>query len=134
MIAFHRVCWRFFTIISLAAACGGRAHVTVVATQPAPAAKPLVDPVIALDSRNRTGTLKNGLRYVFTGNVYDEAGGSTYCHQCGQKLIGRDWYRLTAWNLTADGACNRCGTPVAGVFDAEPGTWGSRRLPVRMGR
>ncbi len=84
-------------------------------------------------TRARAIALENGLHYVFTGNVYDETGGSTYCHQCGQRLIGRDWYRLTAWNLTADGACNRCGAAVAGVFDAEPGTWGSRRLPVRMG-
>ena len=84
-------------------------------------------------SRARRIALENGLRYVYTGNVYDEAGGSTYCHQCGQKLIGRDWYRLTAWNLTADGRCNRCGTLLPGVFDAAPGTWGSRRLPVRLG-
>ncbi len=84
-------------------------------------------------TRARKIALENGLRYVFTGNVYDEAGGSTYCHQCGQTLIGRDWYRLTAWNLTPDGRCNRCGAAVSGVFDAEPGRWGSRRLPVRMG-
>jgi len=84
-------------------------------------------------SRARHIAMENGLRYVYTGNVYDEAGGSTYCHWCGQKLIGRDWYRLTAWNLTPDGRCNRCGTALPGVFDAEPGTWGARRLPVRMG-
>jgi len=76
--------------------------------------------------------LKNGLRYVYTGNVHDEAGGSTYCHQCGQKLIGRDWYILTTWNLTDDGRCNDCGTLCAGVFDESPGSWGSRRLPVRL--
>ncbi len=84
-------------------------------------------------SRARQIAMENGLRYVYTGNVYDEAGGSTYCHRCGQKLIGRNWYRLTAWNLTADGRCNRCGEPLPGVFDAEPGTWGARRLPIRMG-
>ncbi|HET8579421.1 MAG TPA: AmmeMemoRadiSam system radical SAM enzyme, partial [Nitrospiraceae bacterium] len=33
--------------------------------------------------------IKNGLRYAYTGNVHDEEGGSTYCHQCGQKLVGR---------------------------------------------
>ena len=35
------------------------------------------------------------MRYVYTGNVHDEEGGSTYCHQCGEKLIGSDWYVLS---------------------------------------
>ena len=77
--------------------------------------------------------LKNGLRYVYTGNVHDDVGGATYCHACGQKLIGRDWYELSDWNLTADGKCTRCGTACAGVFDARPGTWGARRQAVRLG-
>ena len=76
--------------------------------------------------------IKNGLRYVYTGNVHDEEGSSTYCHACGQKLIGRDWYTLTAWNLTDDGRCRTCGTPCAGVFDGKPGNWGPRRLPVQL--
>jgi pyruvate formate lyase activating enzyme len=73
-----------------------------------------------------------GLRYVYTGNVHDEAGASTYCHACGERLIGRDWYELTAWNLDAHGGCARCGTRCAGVFDAQPGSWGSKRMPVRL--
>ncbi len=36
------------------------------------------------------------LRYVFTGNTHDEAGQSTYCYACKTRLIGRDWYDLTA--------------------------------------
>ncbi|HEX7044649.1 MAG TPA: AmmeMemoRadiSam system radical SAM enzyme [Burkholderiales bacterium] len=74
-----------------------------------------------------------GMRHVYTGNVHDERGGSTYCHRCGTRLIGRDWYVLTAWNLV-DGRCAACGTPVPGVFEAQPGNWGSRRLPVRLAR
>jgi pyruvate formate lyase activating enzyme len=58
--------------------------------------------------------------------------GSTYCHGCGARLIGRDWYEITAWTLTADGRCQSCGTPCAGVFDGRPGRWGARRLPVRL--
>ncbi|MFQ5399737.1 MAG: AmmeMemoRadiSam system radical SAM enzyme [Anaerolineae bacterium] len=76
--------------------------------------------------------LKNGVRYAYTGNVYDEQGGSTYCHQCGEKLIGRDWYRLTRWRLTEDGRCASCGTPCPGVFENKPGNWGARRRPVRL--
>ena len=83
-------------------------------------------------SRARRIAMKNGIRYAYTGNVHDERGNSTYCHQCGQKLIGRDWYSLGVWNLTADGHCNACGTLCAGVFEAQPGTWGGRRRPVRL--
>ncbi|HEY4594799.1 MAG TPA: AmmeMemoRadiSam system radical SAM enzyme [Thermoanaerobaculia bacterium] len=83
-------------------------------------------------TRARRIALANGLRYAYTGNVHDEDGGSTACHVCGERLIGRDWFELTAWNLTPDGACASCGTPCAGRFQAAPGTWGSRRLPVRL--
>ena len=76
--------------------------------------------------------VRNGLRYVYTGNVHDPNGGSTYCHGCGERLIERDWYRLGAWRLTADGRCARCGVPCAGRFDATPGAWGARRMPVRL--
>jgi pyruvate formate lyase activating enzyme len=83
-------------------------------------------------SRARTIALSNGVRYAYTGNVHDEAGGSTRCHACGERLIGRDWYTLTAWNLTDDGRCRKCGAACAGVFDGPPGGWGARRLPVRL--
>jgi len=83
-------------------------------------------------TRARRIAMNNGIRYVYTGNVHDEDGGSTYCHQCGNRLIGRNWYVLTDWHLTADGRCDRCGTPCAGVFEAGPGHWGARRLPVRL--
>jgi pyruvate formate lyase activating enzyme len=82
-------------------------------------------------TRARGIVLKNGIRYAYTGNVFDEAGQSTYCHGCGAVLIRRNWYVLSGWQLTGDGACTRCGTRCAGVFeDAGPGRWGARRLPV----
>jgi len=62
-----------------------------------------------------------GLRYVYTGNISDEPSQSTWCHACGARLIGRDWYDLTAWHLTRDGRCATCGTPCAGVFEGRPG-------------
>jgi len=83
-------------------------------------------------TRAREIAMKNGVRYAYTGNVHDETGGSTYCHHCGQKLIGRDWFVLSDWNLTADGHCTNCGTQCAGVFDGDPGRWGARRVPVRL--
>jgi pyruvate formate lyase activating enzyme len=83
-------------------------------------------------SRARAIAVKNGIRYAYTGNVYDAAGGSTYCHGCGALLIGREWYELGAWNLTDDGKCLSCGTACTGVFDGRPGAWGRQRQPVRL--
>jgi pyruvate formate lyase activating enzyme len=83
-------------------------------------------------TRAREIALGNGVRYAFTGNVSDPAGQGTYCHACGQLLIGRDGYRITGWHLNAAGRCERCGTACAGVFAAQPGRWGARRLPVRL--
>ncbi len=73
-----------------------------------------------------------GVRHVYTGNVHDRAGQSTYCHGCGATLIGRDWYVLSEWNLSEDGRCRRCGARCPGVFNGSPGRWGARRLPVRL--
>ncbi len=83
-------------------------------------------------SRARRIARKNGVRYAYTGNVHDMEGGSTYCHQCGQRVIGRDWYVLSEWRLTPDGHCQFCGAACAGVFTGSPGTWGAKRLPVRL--
>jgi len=71
-----------------------------------------------------------GLRYVYTGNVRDEAGQSTYCHACGERVIGRDGYTITSWGLDAEGRCASCGETCAGTFAAGPGTWGARRAPL----
>ena len=74
----------------------------------------------------------NGMRYVYTGNIHDRDGGSTYCHGCGRRVIERDWYRIGHYALTDDGHCWACGTPCAGVFHGPPGTWGRRRQPMRL--
>jgi pyruvate formate lyase activating enzyme len=85
-------------------------------------------------AKARAIAMRNGVRYAYTGNVHDRIGGSTICHACGQTLIARDWYVLEDWNLTEDGCCSSCNTPCAGVFSGPPGTWGAKRLPVRIGR
>jgi pyruvate formate lyase activating enzyme len=83
-------------------------------------------------SNARRIAIKNGLRYAYTGNVHDQAGGSTFCHHCGETLIGRDWYVLMNSKLTEQGHCRACGTPCAGVLDGLPGQWGARRMPIRL--
>ncbi len=85
--------------------------------------------------RSRDIALKNGLHYVYTGNVHDFKGASTYCHNCGDILIGRDWYELSTWNMATEngqGSCSNCGTAVAGVFDSLPGHWGAKRMPIHV--
>jgi pyruvate formate lyase activating enzyme len=93
-------------------------------------ATPPTPPATLLNARRIA--IKNGLVYAYTGNVHDEAGGSTFCHQCGETLIGRDWYVLTEWRLTDQGHCRACGAACAGVFDGPPGQWGARRMAVRL--
>ncbi len=83
-------------------------------------------------TRSRRIAMANGVRYAYTGNVHDGEGGSTYCHHCGQLLVERDWYRLGAWNLTDDGRCTACDTPMAGVIKGPAGAFGPRRVPVRL--
>jgi pyruvate formate lyase activating enzyme len=83
-------------------------------------------------TRARAIALEAGLHYVYTGNVHDKVGGSTYCPGCKGLLIERDWFRLGAWNLSRNGQCSTCGTAIAGAFEALPGDWGDKRMPVRL--
>lgn len=82
--------------------------------------------------RARDIALAKGLHYVYTGNLHDARGGSTYCHQCGELLIGRDWYVLGDWNLSADARCRFCFTPLPGWFEPQPGHWGAQRQAVQL--
>ncbi len=54
-------------------------------------------------------------------------GQTTHCHACGAILIGRDWYDITAWHLSADGRCIKCGTRCHSMFEADASRWGRRR-------
>jgi pyruvate formate lyase activating enzyme len=83
-------------------------------------------------TRARQIALDNGIRYAYTGNVHDQAGGSTFCHACGARVIERDWYVLGEYRLDELGRCQACGAVVPGVFGTGPGTWGARRQPVTM--
>ena len=83
-------------------------------------------------TRARRIALANGLHFVYTGNVHDSEGGSTWCPSCGARVIERDWYQLGSWRLTETGACRNCGTQIPGVFAGAPGDWGARCLGVRM--
>jgi pyruvate formate lyase activating enzyme len=83
-------------------------------------------------TRAREIGLRAGLRYVYTGNVHDRTGGTTFCGGCGQPLIVRDWHEILSYALAPDGSCRRCSTKVPGRFDRFAGQQGRVRVPVRL--
>ena len=83
-------------------------------------------------ARARRIARDNGLRFVYTGNVHDSEGGTTYCPGCGAPVIVRDWYVLSRYELTDRGACRSCGTALPGVYDGPAGGWGGRRQRVNL--
>ena len=85
-------------------------------------------------TRARKIALGNGLRYVYTGNVHDRNGSSTWCHVCGELLIERDWYVLGHWGLDRNGQCLNCGASLPGHFAAQPGNFGAQRIQVAINR
>ena len=84
--------------------------------------------------RARKQALAAGLRHVYVGNIHDQENDSTYCASCGQVLIERDWYELGLYNLDGHGRCTFCDARLPGRFEAMPGKWGRRRLPVFIQR
>jgi pyruvate formate lyase activating enzyme len=83
-------------------------------------------------ARARSIAISNGVRYAYTGNVHDRVGGSTYCGGCGELVVERDWYEIGAYNLTDDGRCRSCDTPMPGRFAGPPGSQDRTRQPVRL--
>ena len=79
-------------------------------------------PAATLTRARRIG-LDAGLRFVYTGNVSDREGATTFCPGCGAALIERDGYVVTRYELDPAGACRRCGEPIPGRWDAAVGKW-----------
>ncbi|MDD5175620.1 MAG: AmmeMemoRadiSam system radical SAM enzyme [Sterolibacterium sp.] len=83
-------------------------------------------------ARARRIALDAGLRYVYTGNVHDQEGDTTYCPNCHKPAIVRDWYEILAYELTDLGCCKACGSAIAGRYGHFDRPFGARRIPVRM--
>jgi pyruvate formate lyase activating enzyme len=83
-------------------------------------------------TRARAIALKAGIRYVYTGNVHDRTGGTTFCPGCAKPVIVRDWHEILDYALTPDGRCRQCDAQLPGRFDAFNGKRGRRRIPVRV--
>ncbi len=69
-------------------------------------------------TRARELARAEGLRHVYTGNVHDPEGDTTYCPRCGERVIERDWFAVKRVRLRG-GACAACGEPIAGRFPAD---------------
>ena len=60
--------------------------------------------------------LEAGLNYVYTGNIPDEEGFTTYCPICGKPIIVRKGYTVTE-NHIDNGKCEYCGAKIPGVWE-----------------
>jgi len=63
--------------------------------------------------RLRDLALKEGIHYVYLGNVPGHKGCHTYCHHCGETLIERNGYNLNQFNMD-NGRCKFCNTSIPG--------------------
>jgi pyruvate formate lyase activating enzyme len=70
-------------------------------------------PVSTLRKAREVG-VKAGLKYVYEGNVPGEGGENTYCSSCGELLIERYGFFLSAVRLKGS-RCANCGALVDGV-------------------
>jgi pyruvate formate lyase activating enzyme len=83
-------------------------------------------------TRSRDIARAEGLRYVYTGNVHDRTGGTTFCPGCAKPVVVRDWHRILDYRLTPEGECGHCGTTVPGRFERFERAFGPRRVPIRL--
>ena len=85
-------------------------------------------------SRARRIARAEGLQHVYTGNVRDTEGATTFCAGCEAALIVRDWHRIVRYEVTDDGHCPHCSARLPGRFGRYAGSFGTRRVPVRLAR
>jgi pyruvate formate lyase activating enzyme len=83
-------------------------------------------------TRSRDIALREGIRYVYTGNVHDRTGGTTFCPGCAKPVVARDWHEILSYDLTPEGCCRHCGARLPGRFGHFDQSWGRRRMPVRI--
>ena len=67
-------------------------------------------------TRFRELAMKEGIRYVYVGNVPEHEGTNTYCHSCGKLLVERKGYFIPTYNLDGN-RCSFCKAIIPGVWD-----------------
>ena len=75
---------------------------------------------------------RNGLNYVYLGNVHDPENAATICPACDLLLIGRVGYTIIGWHLDEKGSCESCGQNIPGVLEATHGSWGNRYQRIQI--
>jgi pyruvate formate lyase activating enzyme len=65
-------------------------------------------------------------------NVFNIEGDTTFCPDCHNPLIERDWYQINQYRLSKDGLCPECGCVIAGRFEKKAGNFGRSRIPINM--
>jgi pyruvate formate lyase activating enzyme len=83
-------------------------------------------------TRARRIARAEGLKYVYTGNVHDRDGGTTFCPACAEPVIVRDWYEILDYAVSPEGACTHCGAALPGRYARFDRQFGRRRIPVRV--
>ena len=83
-------------------------------------------------ARARAIAQEEGLHYVYTGNIEDPDGQTTYCPNCKSPVIRRDRYTIDSYDLAAEGRCRVCGTQIPGRFGGSSVVDQSFRLPHRV--
>ena len=74
-----------------------------------------VTPTALLEAVREIG-LKAGLKYVYLGNVINQAAGNTYCPNCKKVIVERDGYSINSFNIVK-GKCSFCQAPIAGRYE-----------------
>jgi pyruvate formate lyase activating enzyme len=72
-------------------------------------------PAATINKARQIG-LAAGLKHVYSGNLPDLEGESTYCPNCGATLITRTGFRAEIVGLLGN-RCQNCRTTLAGVFN-----------------
>jgi pyruvate formate lyase activating enzyme len=71
-------------------------------------------PVSTLESAYEIAK-KNGLRYVYIGNVPGHIYNSTFCPFCNRKVIHRTNFNILEMNVV-NGSCKFCNSPIEGIW------------------
>lgn len=63
----------------------------------------------------RNIALESGIKYSYVGNIYNSEGQTTYCPNCSEKLIERNWHTVSNYKIL-DNKCFKCNIPIEGIF------------------
>jgi pyruvate formate lyase activating enzyme len=62
--------------------------------------------------RAKKMAIREGLNYVFVGNVREGGEENTVCPSCGTLVVKRSGYAISGWNLSDDMKCVKCKTSI----------------------